>query len=112
MTVTTTMREGVLVAEPMGPRLDAADAQAFRDQVADRLSQGSERLVMNLGRVDFIDSSGLTALISILKLMGKGGRMAICCLGVNPLALFKLTRLDRLFPIYGDEDEAVRALAG
>jgi anti-sigma B factor antagonist len=93
------------------PRLDAAAAPVFKRELEDALPAGLSRLMIDLEPVDFIDSTGLGVLVSMLKQMGANGRIAV--IGVNPSVarLFKITRLDSLFQLCGDADEARRALA-
>ena len=71
------------------------------------------KLVLNLAEVEFVDSSGLTAIVSTLKSLSlSGGEMVICGVGKNLTNLFKLTKLDRVFKIFGDENQAVDFLRG
>ncbi|RYY85928.1 MAG: anti-sigma factor antagonist, partial [Comamonadaceae bacterium] len=60
----------VPVVVPRVRRLDASVAPAFRQAVVQLVEGGDRRLVMDLGGVEFLDSSGLGALVSILKAMG------------------------------------------
>ncbi|WP_119154299.1 STAS domain-containing protein [Caldimonas tepidiphila] len=103
-------REGATVVDVQAPRLDAAQAAAFRNALLDVVKDGTvSKLVLDFGKVKMIDSSGLGALVSVLKsLNGKG---AILVAGANPsvLGVFKLTRLDRVFPIHESVDAAVTA---
>lgn len=104
-------RQGVTVVVPSVQRLDAAVAPAFRQAVVDRVERGERRLVMDLGRVEFMDSSGLGALVSILKAAGSQGAMALCQAGGTVPGLLALTRMDRVFRIVPTREEAV-ALMG
>lgn len=93
-------------------RLDAAAAPDFKRQLDEGMQDGQSRVLLDLSQVDFIDSTGLGVLVSLLKRMGPGGRIA--AFGVKPAVtrLFQITRLDSLFTLSGDADEARRALAG
>jgi anti-sigma B factor antagonist len=80
-------------------RLDASIAPQFKAEMMAILNQGAKHLVLDLGAVKLIDSSGLGTLVSVLKaLNGEGG---IVIRGASPsvLGLFKLTRMDRVFTI-------------
>jgi anti-sigma B factor antagonist len=65
------------------------------------VNDGVRRLVVNLERVGFVDSSGLAALIAARKgMQGAGGELALSC-GQEPvLKLFAVTGLDRVFSIH------------
>ncbi|MBP0616494.1 STAS domain-containing protein [Jiella mangrovi] len=92
------------------PRLTAANSPAFRQEMADLISAGATRVVLDLSPVAFIDSTGLGSLVAILKQIGSRGDLAIC--GVQPgvQQMFKLTRMDRVFRIYPNLAAASAAL--
>jgi anti-sigma B factor antagonist len=104
-------REGsVPVVVPRVQRLDASVAPAFKQQVVQLVQGGERRLVVDLAGVDFLDSSGLGALVSILKALGTQGSMAVCGARGGVLSLFKLTRMDKVFAIHADRRAAVAGL--
>lgn len=102
----------VTVVAPAVKRLDAAVAPAFRQQVVQLVEAGERRLVLDLSGVDFLDSSGLGALVSILKAAGPQGAVAVCGARGGVLALFQLTRMDKVFALLPSRAEAVARLAG
>lgn len=70
-----------------------------------------KNVVVHLGGVGFIDSSGLSTLVKGLKRCRQnGGEMSLSNLQQAVLIIFELTRLDKAFNIYGDEDAAVQSL--
>ena len=79
------------------PRLDAAAAPAFRQELEGKFDHRPERVILDLTCVEFIDSTGLGVLVSMLKQMGTNGRIAI--VGASPAVkrLLQITRLDTLF---------------
>jgi anti-sigma B factor antagonist len=104
-------REGaVSVVVPRVKRLDASVAPAFKAQVVDLVQAGERRLVIDLAPLDFLDSSGLGALVSILKALGSQGTMAVCGARGGVLSLFKLTRMDKVFAIEADRRAALARL--
>ncbi len=103
--------DGVTVITPAVQRLDAAVAPAFRQAVVDRVERGERRVVVDLGRVEFMDSSGLGALVSILKAAGSQGALALCRATGAVQGLLTLTRMDRVFRIAATRDEAVAMAA-
>lgn len=66
------------------------------------------KLVINLGKVGYVDSSGLATLVEILKkTRSKGGAMYLTHLSDKVRSLFEITKLDKLFGIYPDDATAV-----
>jgi anti-sigma B factor antagonist len=104
--------QGVAVVAPTMKRLDATVAPAFKQAVVDVLAGGDRRLVLDLAGVEFLDSSGLGAMVSILKALGSGGAVAVCNARGAVLSLFQLTRMDKVFAILPSRAEAVARLAG
>ena len=99
---------GALVVTPRIQRLDAQAAAAFRNAVCERV--GGERLVVvALTHVAFVDSSGLAALISVLKRVPAGGQLRLAQPNSAVRSLLALTRLEKVFPSY---DTVERALVG
>jgi anti-sigma B factor antagonist len=68
--------------------------------------------VLDLSKVEFIDSSGLGAIVSSLKRMGGRGELVVCGLREPTMTLFRLTRMDRVFQVFDSEQQAVSALSG
>ncbi len=86
--------------------LDASVAQDFKNALLEDIQSGRNRLVLDLSHVTFMDSSALGAMVSVLKALGRDGELVIC--GVRPpvLSVLALTRLDRVFKIAPDQEEA------
>src|SRR5829696_2887032 len=93
-------------------RLDAAAAPAFKQEAAGALVKRPSRLVLDLSAVEFVDSTGLGALVGLLKQMAPGARVAL--VGVRPAVqrLLQITRLNSLFIVSASVAEARHALAG
>ncbi len=75
----------------------------------DKVSQAkSEKVLINLKGVGYIDSSGLATLVEILKDFRKyGGKLKLCNLSNKVKSLFEITKLEKLFDIADTEEEAV-----
>lgn len=108
MDVQTADKRSVSVLALSG-RFDAHEAP----KVADWLGRaGGGRAVVNLGGVNFIDSTALATLVQGMKRLREGkGELALCSLQQPVRVIFELTRLDRAFAIYPTEDDAIAALA-
>ena len=105
-------KEGdVLIVKVLDKRLDAQAANDFKEKISGYISNGSQSIVLNMSEVDFVDSSGLGAMVSVLKLLGEEGQLVICGTAESVMRLFKLTRMNKLFSIFEGESEAIDALS-
>jgi anti-sigma B factor antagonist len=112
MSLINVKREGtVAIVELLIQRLDASMAVPFKSAMVGLVNDGERKLVLDLGKVEFIDSSGLGAMVSILKALGEKGTLSICSVRPNVMSLFKLTRMDKVFAILPDTSQAVAKLA-
>ncbi|MFA6142928.1 MAG: STAS domain-containing protein [Candidatus Omnitrophota bacterium] len=72
------------------------------------ISKKTPKIVVDLFKVTYVDSSGLATLVEILKNMKTyGGRMRLVGLTPKIKSLFEITKLEKLFEILGTEDEAI-----
>ena len=78
-------------------RLDAAIAGEFKDKVRPHIAEAGPDLVLDLATVEFLDSSGLGAVIALKKALPDGKRMFLRGLTPNVERVFKLTRMDQVF---------------
>ena len=98
---------GVAVARPSG-RLDFQSAPEVRQGLLDAVTQGSSRLVVDLSSVEFLDSSGLGALIAGLKAArAAGGDLRLANVPEQARVVLALTALDRMFAAHASVAEAV-----
>ncbi len=105
-------RGGVAVLLLRTNRLTVEDAADLKSRLAACFAAGHKLQVLDFTAVQFVDSSGLGALISSLKLVSTEGEIAVCSLQGPVRSLFKLTRMDRVFRIFENADDAVAALEG
>jgi anti-sigma B factor antagonist len=102
---------GVAVAAIPVDELDAGNAPEFKRDIAPVL-QANTRLVLDLSRLRFVDSSGLGAILSCLRqLTAKNGDLKLCGMSKQVRAAFELVRMNRIFDIVGTKEEAVHAFA-
>ncbi|TNC66577.1 STAS domain-containing protein [Rubellimicrobium roseum] len=107
MNMTEEMRGEVLVLRLAEARLDASKAPALREELIRRVEAGHDRIVLDLSATEFMDSSGLGALVSGLKRMGARGTLAIAGAQGAVARLFQLTRMDRVFALHPSTDAAL-----
>ncbi|MEE9415874.1 MAG: STAS domain-containing protein [Acidimicrobiales bacterium] len=94
----------------IGGDLEMSSVPQFRDAVIDAISAGEHHLVVDLSATDFIDSTGLGALIGALKrLRSADGSLQVACAQPRLQELFKLTDLDKVFVLHQSVEEVVAA---
>ncbi len=109
MLITEHLEQSVLVLTLEG-RLDGSTAPAFKERIKTLVSAGQARLVVDLAKLQFLDSSGLGVLVSALRLAGQSnGDVKIAKLTLELKALFALTRLNKVFDIHESVESAVAA---
>jgi anti-sigma B factor antagonist len=101
----------VLVVKLYETRLDSYVATEFRDEMDKFAKQGNSQIVLDLSAVEFVDSSGLGAIVTTQKRLGSERDLVICGANEPVTRLFKLARLDKIFRIVLDENEALAALS-
>lgn len=94
----------VVVITAGDPRIDAAVAIAFKDQMRDLTSDAPGRVILDLAAVDFIDSSGLGAIVAAMKQLGGGRRLELAQLSPLVGKVFRLTRMDSVFVIHASTE--------
>ena len=80
-------------------RLDAAVAYDVKEQIGKLIADGNRRLVLDFGEVDFLDSSGLGALVGCRKLLGATGKIEIARPSEKVQKVLKLTRMYQVFTV-------------
>lgn len=105
--------EGNVEVVTLAGNLNAAVATQTRDEILGVIKSGRTRLVLDLGDVRFVDSSGLSVLVSTLKsARSVGGDVVLASLKPEVESIIELTRLHRVLSLFGDQETAVASLAG
>ena len=111
MTIASKSIGDVTVVEVPTEELDAGNSAEFKREVTPLLDS-TTKIVFDLSRLRFVDSSGLGAFISCLrKLNAKGGDVKLCGMSKQVRGVFELVRMHRIFDIYLTKEEAVKAFA-
>jgi anti-sigma B factor antagonist len=93
-------------------RLDLNSSSQLKGRVKELLAEGKMNLVLDMSDVNFINSSGLGTLVSILKdVRMVKGRMVVCDLAQYVQEIFEITQLSHIFDIYPTVEEATRSFA-
>ncbi|TYB44948.1 STAS domain-containing protein [Actinomadura chibensis] len=90
--------------------IDVATSAGLREDLARLVASGARHLILDLGAVAFIDSSGLSVLLSFHHhLRGRHGSIVLAAVNQRIREVLRVTQLTRVFPIYGTADVAVQA---
>jgi len=112
MTITTRESGDVTIVDLRGRLVVGAEGTALRRQVRDLLHEGKNKLLLNVGQVDYIDSSGLGELVSAFSSVQKqGGELKLLNLAKKSYDLLRITKLHTFFEIMDDEASAVKSFA-
>jgi anti-sigma B factor antagonist len=111
MKIEQAVRDGLLVLRVCEARIDANNGGELKRTFVELAKDGQRRALLDLTLVQFIDSTGLGALVGSLKALGRDGELAVCGLNEVVSALFKLTRMERVFPAFPTQEAALTALA-
>jgi anti-sigma B factor antagonist len=103
-------REGVVILDLKGRLVVGEAASRLRDEMLALASAGQHKVVLNLAGVDFIDSTGLGAMVICFTTLKKaGGGLKLCNLAEREIELLVLTKLTSVFELFDDEQHAVNS---
>ncbi|HEX2647094.1 MAG TPA: STAS domain-containing protein [Candidatus Dormibacteraeota bacterium] len=101
---------GVTIVAATG-RLDVAGAPTLREAIGEVVNTGAPRVVIDLGGVSFVDSTGLGSVIAALKqIRNSQGELRLAAPNQQARVVLELTTLDRVFPYYATVEEALTGL--
>jgi anti-sigma B factor antagonist len=103
-------REGITILDLNGRITMGPEATALREKVAELSAAGARNLVLDLAGADYIDSTGLGALVMCAtSLRRSGGNMKLLHLNRRNIELLVMTKLATVFEIFTDEQDAVNS---
>jgi anti-sigma B factor antagonist len=87
--------------------VDVFTSPRLKQEIVERAESGTKRLIVDLSKVEYLDSTGLGVLIGGLKRFREvEGNLALLGPGMRILRIFEITGLDKIFDIYQSEEEA------
>jgi anti-sigma B factor antagonist len=106
MSLTSTMTDSGQIVTVNAERIDAAIAIQFKEDMRSETESGASRVILDLSEVQFIDSSGLGAIVAAMKQLGSNRKLDLA--GLSPMVekVFRLTRMDTIFDLYASLNEA------
>lgn len=91
----------------VGGEVDVYTAPKLREAIVTAIEAGHTRLIIDVEKVDFLDSTGLGVLVGALKrVRADGGSLDIVCTHERILKIFGITGLDKVFGLHASIDEA------
>jgi len=101
----------ILIVTPEMDSLDAKDSNEFKEKVMELIkTSGLNKVIFDLRRVQFIDSSGLGTFLSVLRtLHSHGGELKLACMSKPIRTMFELVSMHKIFEIFNSTDDALRS---
>jgi anti-sigma B factor antagonist len=109
----TTRQVGDVTVMDVAGRITLGEGSAtLRDAMRDMVSKGQKKILLNLGEVSYIDSSGIGELVSgFTTVTNSGGALKLLNLNKRVKDLLQITKLYTVFDVHEDEAGAIRSFA-
>ena len=105
-------KDGIEVID-VGGEIDIYTAPRLRELLIDLVSKNNYQLIVNMDKVEFLDSTGLGALVGGLKrVRAHDGSLDLVCTQERLLKIFRITGLTKVFGIHETVDQAIAAMKG
>jgi anti-sigma B factor antagonist len=106
----TSRQEGTRTVITVNGEIDVYTAPSLRERLNELVASGHYDLVVDMGGVEFLDSTGLGVLVGGLKrVRSHEGTLRLVCSQEKILKVFRITGLTKVFPIHASLDEALAA---
>jgi anti-sigma B factor antagonist len=103
-------KEGIAILDMNGPLTMGEAATSLREALRGLVAEGRGNVVLNLAQVDYIDSTGLGAMMMCYTaLRRESGRLVLLNLNRRHVELLVLTKLSTIFEMFDDEQQAVNS---
>lgn len=110
MNLTSQTIGDMLVIRVEDNRIDAAKAIQFKDKMRNLTQNDMPRILLDMTEVLFLDSSGLGAVVAVMKHLNPARHLELCHLNPAVQKVFRLTRMDSVFTIHPEVPDAVARL--
>jgi anti-sigma B factor antagonist len=105
-------KSGVVIITIEGKMVGGPDATLLSEKLHECIEAGKKRVLVDMAKVDWMNSSGLGILIGGLSTVrNRGGSLKLLNVGKKPRELFAITKLDRIFEMHDDEEAALASFA-
>jgi anti-sigma B factor antagonist len=103
-------REGIALMDLKGRITAGQEASAFREAIDKFTAQGDAKLILNMQEIDYIDSTGLGAMVMCsTRLKNSGGVTKLVNVNRRNIELLVMTKIDTMFEVFDDEADAVNS---
>ena len=108
--LTTLNNLEIAVMEPRGSLIGGDETDDIKTKAHDLIEQGNRKLVIDLGAVTYINSTGIGALVGIHSLYQKSqGAVKLCNMAKSVQNVFVITKLTSVFDVEEERDQAVKS---
>jgi anti-sigma B factor antagonist len=105
--------EGAATVVEIAGEIDLATFHTLNERLEQLIRDGRRRIVLDMSRVSFIDSTGLGGLIRVRKaILAEGGILELACLQTQAMKVFEITNLTELFSLHDNVAQALAAIVG
>jgi anti-sigma B factor antagonist len=105
----TNSDNGIAIIEPRGSLIGGNEIDELKVTARDLLDKGNRKLLINLKGVDYINSSGIGALVSILtSYKNTNGTVKLCSMGKGVQNVFVITKLTSVFDVEESPEAAMK----
>lgn len=112
MKIKERMRDGVAILEMSGKLMGGPDAEAFDETIKTLIHEGCRNVIVNMERVNWVNSTGLGILISGYTTLKKsGGELKLLKVSDRIENIFIVSKLFTVFQSFQDEEEAVKSFS-
>lgn len=93
----------------LGGQIDSTAATAFEEMMVELIASGTNNMIIDFSKVQFISSAGLRVLlVAAKKVKPYGGKVILCNLSTDVREVFNISGFSALFSIYDNIDEAIK----
>jgi len=112
MELSSSLEPDLQIVTVQEQRIDAAVALSFKDRMRDLTEGQTPTVLLDLNHVQFIDSSGLGAIVAVMKNLDGDRKLVLAGLSPTVDKVFRLTRMDSVFSVFPTVEAALDKLQG
>ena len=103
-------REGIAILDLDGRLTVGNEMSSYRETMKTMIDAGQRSIILNMAKVDYVDSTGLGALVMTYTTLNKaGGKIKLLNLTRRSIELLVMTKLTTIFEVFDDEQNAVNS---
>jgi anti-sigma B factor antagonist len=110
--ITNLSSGNIMLIEPKGSLIGGDETDAIKNTITKLLQDGNKKLIIDLGSVDYLNSTALGVLVSGHTSYSKsGGKIKLCNVNKNIQNIFVITKLTLVFDVFESQKEAIASFA-